>query len=989
MNLDDCLKLHKVSKQDSDQITKLADKYLSAGRKMEEANGSAVEFMLNSLDKEESKIRKQIPADIQTRLKKEVKKAATKEAQRGSIEVPTKAKPFEFENKETEQRYKKAQNVPKETLGKKVKAKVVEIGHKMSRHFEHLPKGGEFARLQFDLLKLAKQKGVASEKTLNNLQGIALDLDDTSYNLFQRKVLLDDLTETAKEGKALPFGFDKKSLKKERDRLNKELTPEVKKSIKDRNEIWEDIKEDYIESQKAIGHDVEDRLTRQNYFRHIVLEYNEAQSVFGTGKKLKTPKGRGFLKKRKGSQLDIVSNYLESEHEVMAQMLYDIEVAKTIKTVDDNYNIVDKLKKKAKKEDKTWQEIIPEGYTVWQPDESSVFYMADSIPAKMASMLHEEILQEIGLTKEDVKKIKALGLRRREFVVKEEVSETLKELFKERSHNLLSEAHREVIRKWKQWQLTSPRRFPKYNFRNLTGDADAVFAGNPAIFKKSPRAFKELYDVYVDGKPMSPELQDWFDRGGFEGTLQAQEMGEINKLKMFLKLQEKKGKIENIPLKLWQGYWKKARMATDFREAILRYAAYIYANEDMNLSKDGLPKSYWASNPAEIKALNNIKDRAYWLSNDLLGAYDRVSVFGQALREHGIPFWSWKEVNMRRYKWLLQNAIQDHRAMELLGRKAIGVGIRSPIIAARVGRFVLQATAFTAFLQVWNHTAFPEEEKELPKSVQEKPHIIFGRMENGDILYFSRLGALSDLLEWFNLDMAPKYTRKWLNGEMTIAEIATEMAKAPVNVLVQGAVPLTKMAGELITRRSLFPDVFEPRVVRDRIQHVTQHLGIRDEYLAFSEKPSKPYRESLYGFFLYKSDPFRAAYGDTFNMKRQYMKKIGKYGEGFWLTESGNALYNFKLSVRYGDKPAAEKYLAEYIDIYAQQHPKKKREDIVKGVAKNIETSMDNLDPLANMTKEEQVKFLSTLNKDEKEKVKMAYKYYVQLRTTPPEWRVK
>lgn len=934
-------------------------------------------------DKLEAK--KKAEADRKEQIKQEVAKKKAKLAERGSVEVPAKKKKlYSFQNKEIENRVQQSKNPQKESIAKKTKELFVTIGHKMSRTFEHLPKTKEFARLQFDLLKLQKQKAVSNHKTLSKIEGILINLDKESYNLFWRKVILDDLVETSKDGGALPFGFDEKTLAQEVKALDKAMTKEAIDAVARRKEVWKDLRSDYIKAQEAIGHKVESRMQRENYFRHQVLAHAQTKQITGSGKKLKSPTGRSHLKKRTGSGLDISSNYLEAESEVIAQMLYDIQVAETISSIDKNYNIADKIKKEAKKQGKKWREIIPEGYSIWQPRDGTIFYLADTIPARLAEQLTSDMLESMNISKDDITKVLALGGRRNEMVLKNEIVETLNSLHSDRTENMFVKGHRTLIQKWKQWQLISPRRWPKYNIRNISGDADIVFAGSPSIFLKSPQAAYELFQVYAKGMPMTKNLEKFFDRGGFEANLQTQEMGEINRLKMFRHLQDEKGNFKEIPIRVWQGYWKAARLSTDFREGILRYAAFIKAQEIMNKSGDGLPKSYWASSPAEIQGLDNIDDRAYWMANDLLGAYDRVSIVGQVLREHIFHFWSFKEVNMRRYKRLVQNAVNDKQAMAMIGRKTAGIAIKSPLIAARIGAFVFKAVTFSAILQLWNNTKYPEEEEQLPKSVREKPHVILGVDEKtGEITYFSRLGALSDLLEWFNLDQAPSYLREYMTGEKSLRDIAREMAKAPVNIMAQGSLPFTKLAGELLTRRALYPDVFNPTVIRDQLLHIGKSFGVDKEYLAISDKPSKPYKSSFPGLLVYKVDPLQAAYGDVFEMKRRYLKKIGEYGEGFWLTDSGNALYNFKKAVRYEDKAAAEKYLADYLMLKAQQGVTAEK------AIKSLSKAFDNMHPMAGMSIKDQINFAKSLSKKDKEKLKMAVKYYFILRTTPPGWEVK
>jgi len=792
----------------------------------------------------------------------EIDKISKKEAQRGSLERPAPGEvpakepkvPFRFTSLRKEAQFKASQGVRKIGLKTKVTEVFTSLAQKASREFEHIPKTKEFAELRVSLLRLAKQKGVASDRTKRALQGITLDLNKNTYDLFSRKVIMDDLAATKDEGKSVPTWYSDKEYARVNDAVRQ--SPAVQAAIEKRDRFWDALKTDYIEAMKAIGFDVTKKVNRDSYFRHQVLDYLNVKGIFGTGRKLKTPRARGFLKKRLGSELEINTDYLQAEHEVMAQMLYDIEVANTIKKVDTEYNIIDSLKKKAIAERKktgnpdiSWEDYIPEGYTTWQPTDGNIFYMADSIPAKIATQLEKGLLEEFGISKDQLRKVLAVGGKRRQFVVKDEVAATLDNMARLRSENPFLEAQRTLINKWKQWQLISPRRLFKYNIRNLTGDAEAVFVGNPSGFTKLPKALRELYSVFVERKTMPPNMHDWFERGGMQSTLQAQEMGDINTLKIFIQLHAKGKKISELPKTAWNQYWKTARLSTDFREATLRYANYLDYLEQIKSSKDGLPKNYGASIPEEIKGIKDPKDKAFMLSNDLVGAYDRISVAGQTFREHIFPFWSFQEINMRRYFRLFKNAANNDRLAEAVGKKALGSAVKSTFTAIRVGKLLIKVTAFWVGLQVYNHLIFPEEEKELSRHVRNRPHIILGRDKNGKIDYFSRIGVLGDFLEWFGLDIAPKYVDALMTGKMTPKEVALDMAESPVNKTVQGMFPFIKVGAEVITRRALFPDVFKPRVIRDRAYHIARSFAMEEEFKKVFKKPSRPYKTTLKKFF--------------------------------------------------------------------------------------------------------------------------------------------
>lgn len=893
--------------------------------------------------------------------------------QRGEISFRKKAEAPEpivkFEG-ELETRFKAAQGQAKASPYEWAMEKLTKIKNDLSRPYEHLPRTGEYAEAQFALKKLEKQREVAAEKVVRAKADELAGLNSADYDLFTRKVILDDLAYEVEKGHALPFGFTKESLAIERGKVEKAVSanPRAQASLEKRKASWDTLKAVYTQAMKEIGFDVSEKFQNDAYFRHQVLEYANAKGIYGTGQKLKTPASRGFLKKRGGSELDINTDYLEAEYEVYGQMLRDIETARTIKRIDVNYNIADRIRKEAKaKGIDDWHKAIPEGYTTWQPREGNVFYFSDSVPAQLAEKLYSGALEELGLTAADLKKVMTVGGKRREFVIKQELAATLDNLAKGKAESLFERGDKAVLKSWKVWQLISPRRFLKYNIRNLTGDADASFVGNPGGFSRVPQAVKELYDVYVNKKPMSPEMQDYFDRGGLQATLQAQEIGDLKKLWVFKKLYPEGRGITDLPRMGWEKYWKAARMSTDFREGILRFSNYLDYLDQMKKSPEGKPKSFGASIPEEIMGLKDIKDRAFWLSNDLLGAYDRVSVAGQWTREHLFPFWSWKEVNFVRYKRFLENAIQEGTAPREVAKKALGsVAIKSPYVAYKVGSFLIKATAFMSMVSAWNHLIFPEEERDLSDETKKSTHIIFGRDAEGKIIYFNRMGALGDILEWFGLDATPKYVDKWLRDKQSLKDVALEMAKdaatSPVNVVVSGSIPFAKLGYEIATRRSTFPDVFRPGTVRDRGLHLARSFGLENEYIALSGLPSKGYGQSLSKMVAYSADPLEGSYRDIFELKNNFLKKEGKSAEGFWLTPKGDALYNMKLALRFGDKKAFEKYATDYM--------------MMGGKGQGITASLKRMDPLSGMNTLERNTFLSTLDKKDMDKLTKAYQFY-------------
>jgi len=1037
-------------------------------------------------------------------------------------------KPFESAEEDVQERVETSRGKKIETLAEAFERKKTDLLNKAFREFQHLPKNKEFAELRNALLKLQKQKGITSLKMSQRLKEVTKDLNKTDETDFAWKVILDDLMEevalqrergTPEDEIGLPYGYTPETLEVDHIALNRHIdgNAEISAALQRRKDLWNNLRSDYTRAMKIIGFDVSKHLTRDFYFRHQVLHYVNVMGLFGSGERLRTPSYRSHLRPRTGASPDINADYLQAESEVVAQMLYDIEIARTIDSVNRHYNIQDELKGRALdindtkmlqffqelvstlevppdkepptaedlykqvlnkkmaigfdrlgqhaalgelpvgkeyqwewltieladnwlenkaikkelgkdwtnadrvvlgnkaadalikyaawvlkehggepgsgaaatifkgmnekrktiqetlgKEYLEWRDMIPEGYTTWQPWEGTTFFMAHSVPETIAKQLLEGELEKIGITKDDLRKALTRGGRRREYVVKQEVADTLNELSTPRMRGSLGNVHAYAIKRWKIWQLVSPRRFGKYNFRNLTGDAEAAYLGSPAIFKHLKISFNELYQVFVEGKDpaeVSAELNDWLERGGWGATLQAQEMGEFDFTKSFLKRHEKTG-VMGIPAKAWDAYWKTARISTDFREALLRYAAYREAMRMMEASPDGMPTEYWASIRDEIQGLSDMRDRAYFMSNDLLGAYDRVSALGQELRERWFPFWSWKAVNFVRYVRLFQNAAHDGEFTKKLGYKAAGTAAKSPFIAMRIGKMILKMLALQAATFAIANTFFPREEDDLPESIKGRPHLTFGRDSEGNVQYFPRIGATSDNLEWLGLDAAPYYINQFMRGRMTLPEIAKDMAKSPFNVVIQGGIPFIKLGAELLTRRALFPDAFKPRTVRDRGLHLFRAFGLENEYLAITGKPSRPYYKSVKGTLIYTIDPFQAGYRDTMDQKTRFMSKIGKLSEGFHLTDRGNALYHARLAMRYNDYDATIKYMAEYLNF--------------GGTLRGLKQSLNNMHPLSGLNAAEKVEFVASLDAEGLAKFVRAVRYWEELVTVAP-----
>ncbi|MDH5666535.1 MAG: helicase-related protein [Nitrospira sp.] len=972
---------------------------------------------------------------------------------------------FQSADPEIDRRVRAAKRgIQKDSLSGKLKEHLGHVWRLISREFANLPDTAQFARLRTDLLKLQKYKGIAADEIQRELAAIVKPLNRKQYDQLEWKALLADLQREADAGRKLPFGYTAEKVADDLESLDAAISLDqtVQKSWEKRQQLWKRLKKEYQGAMNDIGFDVTKKLTKEDYFRHQVLDHARERAMKGTGSKIRTPTGRGFLQTRHGSSADINANYVQAEFEVMAQMVYDTQVAKVIKGVDQTLNIRKSLEAQAKdqnnkaiqaiidegsdrsaivaatlkdfrkrlgmhmsrirkamqlsqddrlslpeiaeiaedvendahlsargvfkvinerkvfvdqllgKKKVTWEQLIPDTHDLWQPREGNVFYMADSIPAQLAKALQESMLEDAGLLADKLRKVLAMGAPREQYVIPIDAKETLDDL-SHKEHSWFVDMNRQFLGHWKQLMLIAPRKWGRYNIRNFTGDADAMFVGNPGAFKKLRRAASDLLPVMFSEEVLTGEAKEWVKRGGYGTTMQYQELGDLNELKAFkLSLDRaSKGGVLGLPAKAWNTYWKAARLSTDYREGLMRYAAYLSYLEQMQ-ENNGVPKNFGASKKETVLAIPDVRDRAFKLSNELLGAYDRISEAGQTVRAFWIPFFSWMEVNATRYGRLVGNALDGGHGGTALAKGALITGKNG-------ASFMIRLAFFWSTLQAWNYLMFGDDEDELQQTnptVANRPHILFGRDAEGKIMYLAGIGALGDLLSWFGLDEFPGLVGDIMHDRLTIGEAVKNAAKAPVNRLWQGLTPLVKMPPEMFMRETSYPDVFHWRPIQDRAEYLGYQTTLGPEIKALMGKPGKPLYgvEDLSGLIVQKTDPKSAAYYSWQTTERKYLERMGKDSNAvFWRSPRGEALHNWSLALRHKDADAEAAWRERYVEMEKEKYGKRYSETLMY---KDIERSLRSKAPLSGMTRAERDKILAQLDAEELRTLHRAEDYY-------------
>jgi hypothetical protein len=262
---------------------------------------------------------------------------------------------------------------------------------------------------------------------------------------------------------------------------------------------------------------------------------------------------------------------------------------------------------------------------------------------------------------------------------------------------------------------------------------------------------------------------------------------------------------------------------------------------------------------------------------------------------------------------------------------------------------------------LWNSLFFHDEDEELTKTGNRQLRLIVGRREDGSIMTVRISGAFSDVLSFVGLEDAPQDIQDIREGKTTVAKKVKEGGSAFVNKFVQGAMPFEKSAAEAILGKTYYPDVFHPRPIRDRAENVLKTVSMDKLYRYLAKKPLRGAKE-LTGLIVYDTTPGEAAY---FTMKERINdflddKEVDRGSSE--PTKKSNALYYYKQSKKLGDVKLANHWLAKY--------------KALGGTNAGLKVSIKKGEVMAGLPREYRKEFLSSLDQEDKEVLKMAEDWY-------------
>lgn len=655
-----------------------------------------------------------------------------------------------------------------------------------------------------------------------------------------------------------------------------------------------------------------------------------------------------------------------------------------------------------------WQDLIPDDYELWSPSDSRLVFSANTVPENILMMAQENLDELLGVPISDLGKAMTSGGNKQLWCIPTKLADTLNSMGKKQPQGMLAQAMRKGMNAFKRYILTTPAngRIFKYNWRNFFGDLEAVLQGNPAALWYFKRACKDLTDYMLRGGETTGMLAEFVKRGGALTTEFSSELENWQDLKEFARLFEDKKHINplKLSLNLIKGYMKIASTLTNFRESILRYAAFL-AYYNQILANDRTAPFYGMSKPKEVEALNDdIYDMAFKLANENLGAYDQVSQNTQWLRDNSImTFISWMEVNFKRsiqmYKniWsgnsYLEHYIKKHGEdfIRHFGggngnkpprnnngsvdddgdpnnwdkiRKLLG---KSPVYIMRLAITLAMAAPLMIILGIINSLNGENEEKLTP-DVRNTPHLTLNTNEfTGEVLYLGRLGSAFDFFQTIGINNIGRDLKDLFDGKTTLLEIAGNIVSGPVNKLISNVNPFAKAAIEMTTGRRLFPDFRRPSSIRDNAEYLASTLALDWYYDALTGKPHEP-ASNLASSLANTQKPDEAAYWYILAKKKEFQEKVlGNTYDGYTQTKRGEALYNAKRAAAFGDRNLMRKFIREYYRA--------------GGDYEGLESSANSMDPLFGLNDDEQTRFLKWLPKEERRILRKANRFFIRIST--------
>ena len=376
----------------------------------------------------------------------------------------------------------------------------------------------------------------------------------------------------------------------------------------------------------------------------------------------------------------------------------------------------------------------------------------------------------------------------------------------------------------------------------------------------------------------------------------------------------------------------------------------------------GRPSTFAGSIPEEVVALKTPQEMAWKLSNEMFVNYGDASPVTEGLARHAAPFIRFHTGNNMWYFRYIRNAINHGRIQrqvaEQMGLPPGGPpgGGRPPrgggppgegggpqgldwssaaraagMIGSKGFQFYLKSRlalmgilwGTSSLAWVWNNMIMGDIEDELPDYQRRQFHVNLGKGEDGSNRIFLRGATSPEFLSSLGMDgeFLPRGLRMF-TGDVLPGEFVAETMDTFANHWGQMKGPYISAAYAAMGLDT-YPNILEPRRVKDRFKEVFDAVGLGEEYAAIAGKPSRWSDRYVGGEdFLWQTyEPGLNSYNRIRDEVREFREKVlGKYGYqgGMATGKRSDALYYMKQAIKYKDPAAAEYHMLQYIQTFTQ-----------------------------------------------------------------------
>lgn len=735
-----------------------------------------------------------------------------------------------------------------------------------------------------------------------------------NYELLERLIVLKDMLEENEKGGPLRQGYETRSQAQEHhdklERIASERFPNVNKYIERRRQINQEM----VEKAVAEGLLDESVLGRGDYFHRQVLEFinigesgrrrispteqswqkgryapkqmvrlkRELAALQADQKANRTPEIAQDIEEKQQEieryketatlpeKYDINTDFLESELTWRIGLARQSKKKQIFAELMNNYDISDQIENESQ---------IPGGYKIYNRNPKSYFNHGESSVSKIVFDVQEAAIDAMDITSEAKEIAKDVTGTIDTHVLPDWLVDQLERMEDKQDLRGISKVSKKAMSLWKQHILLNPARAIGYNLRNITGDIDPVIGGAPGVLKYIPEVWTELIDYHRKGKT-NRTLDSAFDHGVASSAMTKQEIpgiGETDEFRSYTGERMTIGRAATLPFTWW---YKKARKWTTFRENILRYAAFKYYRDKLNKGETfhygGASKRHV---DAVAKHMGNDAAAAH-LSRNLLGDYSNMSVIGEHLRSHHIPFFSWIEVNFKRWPAMFKNAylLAKHEGKS---NKLAGAFYGGLTVARTVAPLVAMSLYNRYVAPLWMGG---DPEEELSEYDRANPHILLKRLDDGSVMLLRNTGAFGDFLENIGVNTLMSMYPDYKAEKISFKQLMTEFVASPFNKLGQSYNPFAKAVLEGFGGISTYPDVFNWRT-QDRFTAVMGLAGYQDEgnfFRGLIQGKGYRARPNWIARRLGVANPKTAAISDMYRLRDQFLKNKGESRKGMF-----------------------------------------------------------------------------------------------------------